>query len=123
MARIIEPAHWVHVERRVRLFEYREDRNCGFQFDVVDGDGKPVFPCEAAERNFRYCIGHPGEYEDMGIVTQEEVHWQDARAVCECGKEIFLGDTYIGAGQCGNCGRWHNMYGQELLPPENWDVP
>lgn len=120
MAKIIEPTHRVLTKRKVRLFEFLEDRNCGFQFDVVDGD--IVFHCEAAKKNFQYCLAHPEEYEDKGIVTQNETYWQEARAICECGQEILLSDAYFGASQCEHCGRWHNLYGQELLPPECWEV-
>lgn len=120
MAVIIEQAHDIYTEKKVRLFELRRDRDCGFQFDVVEG--KTVFQCKAAQKNFQYCLEHPWEYEDKGIVTQRESGWQEARAICECGKEIFLQGTYMGASQCGYCGRWHNLFGQELLPPESWDV-
>lgn len=119
MVVIIEQAHSVCVEKRVRLFELRRNKNCGFQFNVVEG--KPVFQCEAARKNFQYCLEHPEEYEDKGIVVQKETSWQDARAICECGKEIFLSGTYMGASQCKYCGRWHNLFGQELLPSELWD--
>lgn len=120
MAKIIVPAHRTHTERTVRLFEFLQDRNCGFQFDVVDG--KTVFPCEAAKKNFQYCVKHPEEYEDKGIIIQREAYWEESRAVCECGREIILHDTYLGAGQCEYCGRWHNLFGQELLSPECWGV-
>lgn len=119
MAKIIEPAHRVQIAKEVRLFELLVDRNCGFQFDVVDG--KTVFLCEEAKKNFQYCIEHPEEYEDKGIVIQKVMGRQEARAICECGKEIFLHNTYIGAGQCEHCGRWHNLMGQELMPPECWE--
>lgn len=120
MAKIIEAAHKVWIERTVRQFDFLEDRNCGFQFDVVDG--KEVFPCERARANYLYCLEHPEEYEDRGIVCQKQSYWQEARAICECGKEILLHDTYIGAGQCKYCGRWHNLAGQELKPPEYWNI-
>lgn len=120
MAKIIEPAHRVQIERQVRLFECLEDRNCGFQFDVIEGD--PVFLCETAKKNFQYCLIHPEEYEDKGIIIQKESYWQEARAICECGKEILLHNAYHGAGQCEHCGRWHNLSGQELLPPEYWEL-
>lgn len=120
MANIIEPAHRTTVEIKARLFKLREDGNYGFQFDVADG--LPVFVVEAAKRNFEYCLNHPEEYEDKGIVTLKISGWQDARAICECGKEIFLHNAYHGACQCEHCGRWHNLFGQELLPPELWDM-
>lgn len=119
MARIIEPAHRVLTERKVRLFEFLENRSCSFQFDVVDGE--LVFCCEDAKRNFRYCLEHPEEYKDKGNIIVKNSYWQDARAICECGREIFLRDTYLGAGECRYCGRWHNLFGEELLPPEQWE--
>ena len=120
MAKIIKASHTAYVEKKVRLFELIKDRNCCFQFDVVNG--KEEFCCDEAKVNYLYCLGHPKEYEDKGIVTLKISYWQDARAICECGKEIYLRDTYMGAGQCGYCGRWHNLFGQEILPPEEWEA-
>lgn len=110
-----------YVEKKVRLFELRKDRDCGFQFDVVKGE--PVFQCEAARKNFQYCLKHPEEYDDKGIVVQKVNSWQAAKVLCECGKEIFLQESYMGASQCSYCGQWYSLFGQELQPPEFWNMP
>lgn len=118
MAAIIEHAHRVYKEKKVRFFKLRTEKGRGYQFDVVDG--KVIFPNELAEINYLYCLGHPEEYEDKGIIIEKTSYWEWAKAICECGKEIYLKDTYWGAGQCEYCGRWHNLFGQELLPIEEW---
>lgn len=50
MAEIIKPAQRVWEEKEVRLFEFCEDRSCGFQFDVIDRE--TLFLCDAAKKNF-----------------------------------------------------------------------
>ena len=41
---------------------------------------------------------------------------------CEnCGTEFDLTDEYYGACQCPECGQWYNLFGQTLLPPDEWE--
>lgn len=39
---------------------------------------------------------------------------------CSCGREVILDADYSGAVQCG-CGRWYNLFGQELRDPRYWE--
>lgn len=120
MAKIIERAHRVNEERQIREFALRAYRGCGLAFPVKEG--KVILNNPAAVENFNYAILHPEEYEDLGVITQKQTYWQDAKAICECGHEIFLHDSYYGADKCEFCGRWHNLFGHELLPPEQWNM-
>ena len=43
-----------------------------------------------------------------------------AEGICECGKTNRLEEDHLGACQCPYCGRWHNLFGEELEPPEKW---
>jgi hypothetical protein len=27
----------------------------------------------------------------------------------------------MGANECPHCGQWYNVFGQELLPPDQWE--
>ena len=43
-----------------------------------------------------------------------------AHGTCVCGSEVYLYNQYMGACECENCGRWYNLFGQEIMPPEMW---
>ena len=45
---------------------------------------------------------------------------EPATGVCECGHRIALWDEYMGACECPHCGRWYNLFGQELNHPDTW---
>lgn len=45
----------------------------------------------------------------------------NAIAKCHCGAEIELYNEYLGACECPECGRWYNLFGQELNNPEEWE--
>ena len=46
---------------------------------------------------------------------------EPAHGICRCGEEVTLIDEYMGSCQCENCGQWYNLFGQELLPPNQWE--
>ena len=96
-----------------------------------DDNGGYAFPCdkdenipemdEVAWNNYKWCMDHPELFKHWN----EVVHWkrtytENARGICECGQEIELWDQYLAACECPNCGRWYNVFGQELKNPEEW---
>lgn len=98
-----------------------------------DGIGNGFwFPCDkegnllpgvtdAARENQSFCFRHPERYTRWNKVVERR---RDERTspvgICECGAKIDLYDSYLGACECPGCGKWYNLFGQELLPPENW---
>lgn len=90
------------------------------------------FPCDengrvfddlnpAALKNYNWCLENPERFVRFDKVVKES--WtvrDDAHGTCHCGNEVYLYDEYYGACQCGECGQWYNLSGQELLPPEDW---
>ena len=109
---------------------YRTDHYLSFYYDD-DGNGFS-FPCDAAgnvlpleykeaKENLDYCLAHPEKFAVWNEVEHEKVRDDVlAHGTCSCGQEVELYDQYYGACQCPNCGRWYNLFGQELLPPEYW---
>ena len=109
-----------------------------FQFGAVDGwrgyaftvdeNGEYTGGNEAASENFRKCksgemtdsAGTP--ITDLGVRKVEEKYKVGAIGLCACGEHVELADEYMGACQCHGCGQWYNMAGQELIPPEYWDM-
>ena len=110
--------------QKVNHVEYRRE------FSSIDDDACDYsFPCEKNGtlihdkfydswiENYHYCVSHPDEYEDMGIITMKWEYTEPTHALCSCGREVFLsGDTC-----CGGCGQWYNMFGQPIKNPFEWD--
>ena len=113
--KIISERHCVVVKETRREFNLLADPESGFTFPV-DDKGEVILNNKDAEANFKYCVSHPEEYEDLGTVVRSYSYTEPAHAICEkCGCEI----TLDGDRQC-ECGQWHNAFGQSLLPPEYW---
>ena len=120
--RLVSERKRVEVVERYRDFTQRDDENAGFCFPV-DGLGE-LLPdlTDEAKANYEYCMTHPEELIDNGIVVRRRWYTENARAICEgCRNEIELWDQYQGASECPYCGQWHNLFGQSLIDPEYWE--
>ena len=103
-----------------------------FDDGVFNGYG---FPCDAngkllqsekenpiAHENMRRCLEHPERFVRFNKILKHERRVRDnAHGTCSCGNEVELWDQYMGACQCEKCGRWYNLFGQELVAPEYWE--
>lgn len=112
--------------------QYRTVVDYELVFDDGYNDGFG-FPCDAhgelleteeqnpaAYKNYRYCLQHPERFQRFNMIVERKYRVQyNAHGTCICGAEVELYDQYNGACQC-KCGRWYNLFGQELLPPEQW---
>ena len=103
-----------------REFTYVDDPYSGYSFPC-DSDGTVHFKCEEAKENYEYAVSHPELIKDLGIVKREYKYTEPAVGKCSCGEEVALEDHYLGACQCPNCGKWYNIFGQELVSPEYWE--
>jgi len=114
------PKEWQTIVEHELVFYY--DDNGGF-----------AFPCDAsgnvdtselspfAINNLTDCMKHPEKFKYFNQVRTERRRVCDpAHGICECGEEVYLWDEYMGACECPNCGRWYNLFGQELNPPSSW---
>lgn len=106
------------------LYEIRffKDEDGGFAFPC-DKDGN-LFPMtEAARKNYVWCMANP---ERFRYCWNKKHHYQytytqEAIGKCECGAVVTLRNQYLGACECENCGRWYNLFGQELKDPKYWE--
>lgn len=97
--------------------------NSGFGFPC-DENGKtlPDLPNPAAYDNYKWCLEHPERFSRFNKVIRHVSHYKEpAHGTCHCGEEVTLINEYMGACQCPKCGQWYNLFGQELLPPEEWE--
>lgn len=96
--------------------------------------GGSCFPCdkdgnlikkemtECGYKNYEYCMSHPEEFDIFNKVERIERSYKEpANGDCHCGEKVFLYNAYMGACQCPKCGQWYNLFGEELLPPEEWE--
>ena len=59
------------------------------------------------------------------FIKDEHTYMNPAVGLCSCSKEVILvGEhaegIYGGTVQC-ECGRWYNLFGQELRDPKYWE--
>ena len=104
-----------------------------YEMEWTDGHGNGyAFPCDScgninltdlapeAIANLEYCMAHADEFEVAGELLHRSWRAHDpAHGTCSCGREVFLWDQYQGACEC-ECGKWYNLFGQELVRPEYW---
>lgn len=100
--------------------EFLHDDTSGFSFPC-DRDGNLLPMHECAKANYEECMAHPENWETWNRITKyDRSYTEPAHGTCACVREVELVDQYYGACQC-ECGRWYNLFGQELLPPEQWE--
>ena len=103
-------------------FDYRDDSGGGFTFPC-DAFGNPRMDemPDAAQINYKHCIEDTERFYKPYV--KKHIHrWvEPAVGRCLCGEEVVLESHYMGACQCPKCGRWYNIYGQSLIPPEYWE--
>ena len=100
---------------------YDDGKGNGFWFPC-DKDGNLLSDIsDEARENQIFCLHHPEQFTRWNKVVEEErEYYTDPIGVCECGTKFALRDTYCGSCECPSCGKWYNLFGQELLPPEDW---
>ena len=102
---------------------FDDGRADGFAFPC-DKDGNVLDGLEpAAQETLRYCLAHPEKFARFNqVVSRVWRSIEPARGTCSCGETVVLDNPYIGACQCEKCGQWYNLFGEELLPPEQWEM-
>lgn len=104
----------------VYSLEFTDLEGNGYSFPC-DEDGKLEELSEAAQANLKRCLEHPDQFEAFNELVERRYDYvKPATGTCSCGSEVVLVDQYYGACQCTACGRWYNLFGQELRDPEHW---
>lgn len=93
----------------------------GFGFPC-DANGNTSIEYQEAKDNLNWCKQHPEKFKRFNeVVRYEREYVEPVSGDCSCGERIILTDQYYGACQCPQCGKWYNLFGQELLPPDQWE--
>jgi hypothetical protein len=120
MLEIITPRHTEEIVDHRIEFTDEDGNGCSFE---CDENGK-LFPFsnECAEKNYKQCMEHP---ELFAIYNEHKTYRRTytvpAVAKCHCGAHVSLYNQYMGACECEECGRWYNLFGQELIHPDGWE--
>lgn len=103
--------------------EFTREDSSGFSFPCDEHGNVFPFEFDCARKNYEWCMAHPEEFdaEWNEFRTWKNTYREPAHGTCVCGEEVYLIDEYQGACECPNCGRWYNLFGQELLPPDQWE--
>lgn len=94
----------------------------GFAFPCNEAGELSAELSEAAKTNFVFCVNHPEQFTRFDkVIKRTHSYTDNAHGICECGNSVELWSQYMGACQCSKCGQWYNLFGQELLPPSDWE--
>ena len=116
-----KPSEYVTVTDYEIVFDDGANNGYGFPCDENGNLDKDMNP--AARENYERCLAHPEKFVRANKLIKFTRSYRDpARGTCHCGEEIWLTNDYMGACECPNCGQWYNLFGQELLPPRQWEV-
>lgn len=101
-------------------FLYKDDPNAGFAFPALP-NGEPDFQHMQKEAilNYNNCL-NDDRLDGPEFKVEKREYMNPAVGKCSCGREVILEADYLGATQCG-CGRWYNLFGQELRDPRYWE--
>lgn len=110
------------VEVKEYHIEFTNSEGGGFSFNAT-ADGQILIDNESQRVNYEYALAHPEKFdvEFNKFTVRTYYYTENASGTCSCGNIVELYNQYMGACQCDNCGRWYNLFGQELLAPEFWE--
>lgn len=103
-------------------YSYKDDPNAGFAFPATPS-GEPDFDSMSpeAKANYERCLTDD-RLEEPEFMVYKHTYTEPAVGLCKCGEEVVLESDFAGAVQC-SCGRWYNVFGQELRDPKYWEEP
>lgn len=105
------------------MLAYDDGHWNGYMFDC-DEHGIPLDSLtDTALKMLESCKTHPEKFARAGeIVSFDRSYVEPAHGTCECGEVVTLENQYLGACECTKCGRWYNLFGESLLPPDQWEL-
>ena len=116
----------VEKTRYMLAFEDARFPGCGYSFPC-DKDGHILWgvctDTDATRKSLAFCKAHPDRWtSDSRDGRVETIVEQYRYGLCPyCGHKVYVyRPNYMGVFAC-ECGRWYNVFGQEVLPPDEWE--
>ena len=115
-----KPEHKIEIRYEL-CFDDGHNNGFGFPCDVNGNVSEKLNP--AAAENLEWCKAHPEKFVRFNEVIAHKINYvEPARGICACGETVVLENQYYGSCQCNRCKRWYNLYGQHILPPDQWET-
>ena len=119
MLKDYQPRTWVTTTWHELTFDDGHGNGCVFPCD--ENGQLPADLNEAAVQNYHYCMEHREKFVRWNEVVERKQNTKtNPTGICSCGAKVVLWDQYLGACECEKCGKWYNLFGQELNPPGTW---
>lgn len=101
-------------------FNYKDNPEAGFCFPATSS-GEPDFSCMSpeAKANYEACLTDD-RLTEAEFKVEKHTYINPAVGQCVCGAEVILECDHAGAVMC-ECGKWYNLFGQELRDPKYWE--
>jgi hypothetical protein len=101
-------------------YRYKDDPEAGFCFPAT-WQGFPDFDRMGSEMldNYNACLTDE-RLTEPEFTKHEWTYMNPAIGICSCGRDVVLECDHAGAIQC-ECGKWYNLFGQELRDPKYWE--
>lgn len=101
-------------------FRYKDDPEAGYCFPA-NKDRTIALDKMSPEAiaNYENCRTDE-RFTEAEFTANTYSYTEPAVGRCRCGAEVILESQYLGAVQCG-CGKWYNIFGQELKEPKYWE--
>lgn len=116
-----------HTEVEYRI-EFTDAEGCGYSFPCdqngnVRFDDRDIEIARVQREHYKAAMAGKERFTQQyaELVARKYTVTENAIGKCVCGEEVELYDQYQGACECPHCGRWYNLFCQELLPPESWE--
>lgn len=114
------PCHMEDIAIHRLVFD--DGMNNGFSFPCNEHGSLLPGVADCARENYEFCMANQNSFvRSNEVVSFNQRVVVAATGTCHCGNNMELHDEYYGACRCGKCGQWYNMFGQELLPPDEWE--
>ena len=119
----LKEKQWTELKEHRLEFPFKGDfKNGGYSF-VCDESGKFLLNQNTKEayQNYLYCLENKALFPKVLVQETKRTMFAPAIIQCECKETFELVNMHWGACQCPKCGRWYNLFGQELKSPDLWE--
>ena len=102
-------------------YTYDFNRNDGGGFTLPCNENGEVKLNECNKESYEFCLKRRKDFAWEGIIKHKINYWEPAVGQCSCGEKLLIEAQYMGAFQCPKCKQWYNLFGQKLIPPNEWE--
>lgn len=106
-------------EETYYTYDFNRNNGSGFTFPCNENGEVKLNKCN--KESYEFCLKHRKDFAWEGVIKHKISYWEPAVGQCSCGEKLLIEAQYMGAFQCPKCKQWYNLFGQKLLPPNEWE--